>query len=553
MRASDLADPAASNARAVDSLACDRLRNPFLSFLEAITVPELVRSGCRAVGISITYQTQILPAVTLSRLIRRHLPGVAVVFGGQIASCWYEGIAGCPEVLNWCDYIIGFEGETALDRLLSALESGCEPTETPNLAWRHGGRVQKNVASVEDINALPTPDYAGLPLQRYLAPEPVLMLNTSRGCYWSKCEFCAVSPAMRNGCRIRRDDLVIADICTLQQRHAARCFTFGDDCVPPRTLRALARGLIRRGVKCSWQCEVRFEKALTAELLGELRAAGCRNLIFGLESFSARVLRLMNKGVRLSDVTRVLLDCRRHRIAFNLQLFFGFPGETPQEARKTLAFVTRQLHGAATVSFGEFQLLRGSGVARRPAAFGIRPAANSAPMDIRLDYDPVPAHAAVLKNELRDRLLNRARFKSLPLRIDALTLLYLDRAGVPAMAKSYYLPRAKAIRSNESGSSGGLRSYVRGPWQSVVQFRDWEEPCGRRILLYDYEADRSVELSKLALWIVTRGLDRPKTVADLAGELASATGEPFDPVLATITEVVTALSKRGILRVVGGQ
>ena len=508
------------------------------------------RSGAGAVGISITYQSQILPAVTLAKLIRRFMPGVAVIFGGQVVSFWYESLTSCPEIFDWCDYLVAFEGETALERLLSALESGHEPADAPNLAYLSKGRVRRNATAVEDIDALPTPDYTGLPLDRYLAPEPVFLLNTSRGCYWSKCEFCAVSPAMRNGCRIRRTDLVIRDIATLQQKHSAHCLTFGDDCVPPRTLRALAHGLISAAIKLSWQCEVRFERALTADLLADLREAGCKNLIFGLESYSAQVLRLMNKGVRLSEIARVLDDCRRNQIAFNLQLFFGFPGETPQEARQTLEFVTGQLYGAATVSFGEFQLQRGSGVARRPEAFGIWPSADAEPMAICLDYEPVPAHAALLKNELRGQVLNRSRFKGLPLRIDAHTLLYLHRAGVPSMASSYYCSPASKISAATATSSHRVGRYARRQWQSISEFAEWEAAPGRRILLYDYELGRAVELSRLALWIITRGLDRPKSAHELARELAELSDEPYDSVFPMVTDVLSALLHRGMLQVI---
>ena len=37
-----------------------------------------------------------------------------------------------------------------------------------------------------------SPDFDGLPLERYLAPELVLPLATSHGCYHGKCAFCNV-------------------------------------------------------------------------------------------------------------------------------------------------------------------------------------------------------------------------------------------------------------------------------------------------------------------------------------------------------------------------
>jgi len=54
----------------------------------------------------------------------------------------------------------------------------------------------------------------------------------------------------------------------------------------------------------------------------------------------------------------------------------------------------------------------------------------------------------------------------------------------------------------------------------------------------------------LGRWIVTRGLDRPKSAHDLADELASASGEPYDSVLPMVTDVVTALRQRGLLEAI---
>ncbi|MCG6986184.1 MAG: radical SAM protein, partial [Thiocapsa sp.] len=321
--------------------------NPFIDFLASETLSRIEAATPNLVGISITYRTQVLPAVTLARLIRRRMPGVPVVLGGSIVSRWYDRIEDCPGVFDWCDYLIPFEGESALVALLGALAGERPLDRVPNLVYRENDRIRRNPVAPEEIDALPTPDYRGLPLERYLSPYPVLMLNTSRGCYWGKCHFCSVSPAMRRSYRARSTDLVHDDIVTLNARHGSTCIAFGDDCVAPATLAALARRLRERGPAISWQCEVRFEKALTTALLGELRDAGCVNLIFGLESYDPGVRERMGKGVQQREIDRILDDCRRLGIAFNLQFFFGFPGETRSEAEVTAGLVSREMHGAA--------------------------------------------------------------------------------------------------------------------------------------------------------------------------------------------------------------
>ncbi|HEX7680302.1 MAG TPA: radical SAM protein, partial [Thermoanaerobaculia bacterium] len=525
----------AANTAQLQALARNPEANPFLPFLEAVTIPQLERAAPGAIGISVTYRSQILPAVTLALLVKRAMPGVPVIFGGHIASFWYEELASCPEVFDWCDYLIAFEGESALDALLSALESGHPIDSVPNLAYRRNGRVIANPLFVEDINALPAPDYRGLPLDLYLAPEPVFLLNTSRGCYWSKCAFCSVSPAMRRRFRVRRPDLVLQDIATLQERHAAQCISFGDDCVPPRMLKSLAEGL--RGTEISWQCEVRFERELTPALLSSLREAGCRNLIFGLESYSPRVLESMKKGIRHAEIRRILDDCRREGIAFNLQLFFGFPGESERDAHTTLEFVAGELHGAATLSFGIFQLQRGSGVARDPEAFGIRPTEGQSRLSIEIAYEPLPAHAAEAQQTLREKVLERTTFRNLPLCIDAHTLLFLHYAGVEAMAKQYYAEHP--VADLRMGPEVKLERRER---QTVAEI-------GERALLYDYELDRAVELSGLARWVVERQLDRPRCASEVVDELLAAAGDPSaKPGLTnSVNEILGELLRRGML------
>ena len=547
----ELPDESSLTASDLGRLARDPVVNPFLAFLEEVSLPRLRNAAPGAIGISITYRTQILPAITLALLVKSSMPEVPVVFGGNIVSLWHSELAGCPEVFEWCDYLVAFEGESALDALLTALESGERLDGVPNLAYRRGDTVRQGPILVEDIDSLPAPDYRGLPLDLYLAPQPVFLLNTSRGCYWSKCEFCGVSPSMRNRCRLRRPELVLRDIAVLQDRHAARCIAFGDDCIPPRTLAELARGLVETGIQISWQCEVRLEPGLTDALLGNLERAGCRNLIFGLESYAPRVLGLMNKGIRHAGIARILDGCRRHGIAFNLQLFFGFPGETEDEAVATLDFAAGQLQGAATLSYGEFKLVRTSGVACRPDHFGVRPD-NAGPLAINFNYQPVPKHAAEMTKRLRAAVLARTEYRSLPLCIDAHTLIFLHEAGVEAMAREYYTSSQASPQPRVHLSVSPGSKLVRKPRQTIASFRAEQNSGMRKILFYDYGVDRTVELSQLAHWIVAEQLGEPRSACEVVEQLVTASGDPSvrSPLTRSVNEILNDLLRRGMLAVV---
>src|SRR5690606_38234365 len=78
-------------------------------------------------------------------------------------------------------------------RLCEALDAGGDLSAVPNLIYRDGETIRVTERKEPaKIGALPQPDFDGLPLDRYLAPELALPLLTARGCYFGKCAFCNV-------------------------------------------------------------------------------------------------------------------------------------------------------------------------------------------------------------------------------------------------------------------------------------------------------------------------------------------------------------------------
>ncbi len=532
-------DPKAALNRCFGSLdeiatAVEYPENPFPEFFRRRALPRIRDLSPLAVGISLTYHSQIVAAFTLAREIREALPGTKLVLGGQVVSHWYETLPGCPELFDWFDYLVAFEGETALDALLAAIRDGRTPEDVPNLIWSDCSRVKSNRTVTEDIDALPTPDYRGLPLDEYITPEPVFLLSTSRGCYWGRCAFCSVSPAFRGRHRTRDPDLVHRDIQTLAKRHGARYLAFGDDCISPRMLRELTRRL-ETGPKLYWQCEVRFESGITNELLEKMRRAGCVNLIFGLESYSPRVLRSMDKGVTRADIDRILENCRSLKITFNLQFFFGFPGETQKEAETTSRYVLRQARGNVTFSYGLFNLVRGSRVEQDPGSFGIEKVDRSTgSLTLTYPFEPGTPHARVLKSELQQKLRKRFRFPHIGLSLTAQSLIYFAEAAATDGVDLYLANRKK----NRPGPS--FQDPCELDWSRVVRVSvgrfgqlplrmiddckpDGGEPVAEDgyLLAYDRDQDRIVTLSPLALWLLER-LDGSVRTRELVDEFSAA-------------------------------
>ena len=92
---------------------------------------------------------------------------------------------------------------------------------------------------------------------------------------------------------------------------------------------------------------------------------------FGYESGSQRVLDLIDKGLRVSDVPGILKELSHVSIGAQMMGFIGFPTETPEEALDTFEFLDIHKNHWALSAIGDFVLTPGAIVAKTYQDFGI--------------------------------------------------------------------------------------------------------------------------------------------------------------------------------------
>lgn len=298
------------------------------------------------VGVSILNRQQIIPGLILSRRLKA--AGHRVVIGGTVYAKFADRLRRRPRFFDlFCDFLVPYEGETALVELLGALRTerdrAAALANVPNLLWLDGDDVRAGPTHVEDVRLLPTPDFTGLPLERYLAPEPVLPILTGKGCYFNRCKFCdipAINEISVKPYRVRDADQIAGDCATLHERFGARHFEITDETLSPKLLRKLGDALASHpDLDPSFVGYARFEPGFTAEACERIRAMGMRKLFFGLESGSQRMLDHMDKGVDVGTAREVLANCARAGIAVHVFSIIGFPEETEHDARQTLRFL----------------------------------------------------------------------------------------------------------------------------------------------------------------------------------------------------------------------
>ncbi|MDY0058667.1 MAG: radical SAM protein [Myxococcota bacterium] len=367
-------------AAEVLAAVADERHNPYRELYREEVLPELLADPWQPdlIGLGLTYEEQLVPGLTLAKLLGEALPETPLVLGGALLSRLlpaFRRAGRFPAAFAPAAHVVVHEGETALLRLCEALDSRRPPgPELPNLlSPLPGGGLQLGPALQEDVATLPTPDFGGLVLRDYLLAEPILPLLTSRGCYWGRCGFCTHHGGYgeQGGYRARPVAQVADDLATLRRRDGARVVYLVDEAVPLRNLRAVARANREGGLGLGWFGDVRLERGLTRALLDELRAGGCQMLIFGQESGSQASLDRMGKGITVDQARRILRDATAAGI-FTVGMFFiGFPGETLLDAERTRRFLEEERAHLGAWGLGAFSLLEGSPAFRRPADHGI--------------------------------------------------------------------------------------------------------------------------------------------------------------------------------------
>jgi radical SAM superfamily enzyme YgiQ (UPF0313 family) len=419
-------------------------RDPFDGYIRSLAA-RLQQED--VIGISIAFPGQLQPAFTFGKKLKELCPRAHVTAGGPAITQMLIRLKGTAlaRALGPFDSAIVFEGERALLALVRALEEKRSLRELTNVVVRDPlqGARYLSAHGMEDLKALPAPDFEGLPLHLYLSPELTLPYDPTRGCYWGKCTFCHYGLAEVGTATYRERAVpqMIEHLRALSAKHGTRRFYFSQDSVAPKTLLKLAEGLLEAGLDLRWATDLKPERYLTRERAQTLREAGAVACALGVESASPRVLDLIDKGAPITVVRDVVGHLADAGVAAEAMCFSDFPTETKDEALETLGWLDDLKSDIALFILGEFDLTHGALVAQEPQKFGLRAVwqLEGDEMGTGLFYEEEtpaksPEDRAVI-NEALARVSSRWRLRRYPWAgaiSTAHTVLFYDRFGAGA-------------------------------------------------------------------------------------------------------------------------
>jgi hypothetical protein len=365
----------------------DRQVNVYRDVFEHILKPAIIAEQPQLIGISIVLRQQLFSSMTFCALIKEQFPGIHVTIGGNTVTRFRDVLPNTPKLFALFDSAIVYEGETALLRLVEGIANETDLSHVPNLIFKDAAGIHVNSETfAENMGALPPPDFDGLPIEKYFVPEPILPYLATRGCYWGRCEFCDHGEGYTAGYRTKKDWQIIEELTFLKQKYQTRHFHFTDESYPPALFRKLTRKLVESKLDLAWTTHIRFEKSLLDdEVWQDAQDAGCKYLHMGYESGSERVLQLMDKATTTDIIQRSLELSSRHGVWNHVMGFFGFPGETYEDAKFSTQFLEDNREHVHSIGFGTFDLSKHTPVAKNPEKFGITFYQNP-DWDLAMDY-----------------------------------------------------------------------------------------------------------------------------------------------------------------------
>ena len=236
------------------------------------------------------------------------------------------------------DFAVVGEGEFTMLELAEQLAGGREDFgAVRGLIYRGRDGIVVNPPRelLADLDLLPLADRSLMLNPNYVSENNLI---ASRGCPFS-CSYCGADIVWKHKVRRRSVARVIEEVRRLMERSGSRHINFWDDSFTHNRKYITDLMLALKQIPgLTFSCITRLD-LVDRPLLELLKAAGCINILFGIESGNDRILALVNKGLTREKIKAAAGLVDSVGIPWVGFFMMGYPGETRETIIETLEFM----------------------------------------------------------------------------------------------------------------------------------------------------------------------------------------------------------------------
>ncbi len=291
-------------------------------------------------GISLISYKSIGDTLDMARQIKAY--GSPVIVGGPLATVLTE----LTLKYDFIDAVSLGEGEETWLELASFYETG-KPTlsDIKGLAFRdeEGKTVFTENRDFLDLSVLPPLNWELINVPKYFQGsygcKKMLYLYAAKGCPHS-CTFCYNKDFHRCTYRKRPLGVLLDEIRHLVTAYGMDGVYFADEmwCRNRNEMHEICDSLKALKLDFVWGCQTRIG-LFSEEDFRYMADSGCRWIFFGIESGSKAVLERINKRINYDKIADTFRDCKKAGIASIGSFIAGFPDETEEDLRQTVALI----------------------------------------------------------------------------------------------------------------------------------------------------------------------------------------------------------------------
>lgn len=248
-------------------------------------------------------------------------------------------------LLYGADYVVTGEGEETIAELMTSLKNNTSTTGIKGISYKtiNNDIVHEGERGlIKNINELPFPNRKKIDYTPYLQTwkkhhgYSMMSVSTMRGCPYS-CKWC--SRAVYGGTYRRRSPkLVVQELKMLKELYNPDMIWFVDDVftIHHGWLEEFAEEVITNDAVIPYEIISRADR-LNEDVLKTLKRSGCFRVWIGAESGSQKILDAMDRRVDVVKTREMIKLARKTGIKAGTFIMLGYPGETKQDIRETIA------------------------------------------------------------------------------------------------------------------------------------------------------------------------------------------------------------------------